>query len=209
MAKTSPRPYAPETSETCFCFGYCLVIGCLLGRVSGLERVEQLPGAFHSACSSLHKVVSLSVVASPEEASAFKNLLKAASFGRHFLTESPGCPDRHREAARSAEKEAHLVVATGHSQAKEREGERERPAEACRSLRICRELRKAPIEIPITPAQLEKLGIAGTARAWSLPIKSHVSQVVLGGPKPPKYLSCSAGSVDGPDVWTMCGTIET
>lgn len=126
MAKTSPRPYAPETSETCFCFGYCLVIGCLLGRVSGLERVEQLPGAFHSACSSLHKVVSLSVVASPEEASAFKNLLKAASFGRHFLTESPGCPDRHREAARSAEKEAHLVVATGHSQAKEREGERER-----------------------------------------------------------------------------------
>lgn len=67
-----------------------------------------------------------------EDAPAFNNLLKAASFGRHFLTETPGCPDRHREV--------------------------------CRSLRICRELRKAPIEIPITPAQLEKLGMAGLSQ---------------------------------------------
>ena len=35
-----------------------------------------------------------------QETPAFINLLKAASFGRHFLTETPGCPDRHREAER-------------------------------------------------------------------------------------------------------------
>ncbi|CAE7218827.1 vps16 [Symbiodinium sp. CCMP2592] len=56
------------------------------------------------------------------------NLLRAASFGRHFLSETLE-PDRHRDA--------------------------------CKNLRICVELRKAPVEIPITAAQLEKLGIAG------------------------------------------------
>lgn len=65
-----------------------------------------------------------------QEAPACFNLLKAASFGRHFLTEASGCPDRHREA--------------------------------CRSLRICRELRKAPVEMPLTPAQLEKLTVQAT-----------------------------------------------
>ena len=38
------------------------------------------------------------VVLGHQETPAFINLLKAASFGRHFLTETPGCPDRHREA---------------------------------------------------------------------------------------------------------------
>lgn len=38
------------------------------------------------------------VVMGHQETPAFINLLKAASFGRHFLTETPGCPDRHREA---------------------------------------------------------------------------------------------------------------
>ncbi|CAJ1449103.1 unnamed protein product [Effrenium voratum] len=40
-------------------------------------------------------------------------------------------------------------------------GPPDRHREACRSLRICTELRKAPIEIPITAQQLEKLGMAG------------------------------------------------
>ena len=60
------------------------------------------------------------------------NLLRAASFGRHFLSEALE-PDRHREA--------------------------------CKCLRICVELRKSPVEIPITAAQLEKLGITGRSGA--------------------------------------------
>lgn len=57
-----------------------------------------------------------------------KDLLNAAGFGRHFLTE-PVDADRNKNA--------------------------------CKNLRICMNLRQAPIDIPISVAQLEKLGIAG------------------------------------------------
>mmetsp|Transcript_58339 Transcript_58339/g.103681 ORF Transcript_58339/g.103681 Transcript_58339/m.103681 type:complete len:862 (+) Transcript_58339:8-2593(+) len=39
----------------------------------------------------------------------------------------------------------------------------DRNKDACKNLRICNDLRKAPIDIPMTVAQLEKLGIAGLA----------------------------------------------
>ena len=125
-----------------------------------------------------------------QDAPAFNNLLKAASFGRHFLTETPGCPDRHREAIGTYWNHRRKTSITACITASHNldllmilqtpSGDPtlhfkiyskpilvsfleilHQPCGVCRSLRICRELRKAPIEIPITPAQLEKLGMAG------------------------------------------------
>eukprot|EP00929_Paragymnodinium_shiwhaense_P019549 TRINITY_DN13286_c0_g2_i1.p1 TRINITY_DN13286_c0_g2~~TRINITY_DN13286_c0_g2_i1.p1 ORF type:complete len:864 (-),score=226.37 TRINITY_DN13286_c0_g2_i1:194-2785(-) len=64
------------------------------------------------------------------ECDKVENLLNAAVFGRHFLSE-PMDPKYF--------------------------------VETCRNLRICIELRKAPVEIPITVPQLEKAGFAGIA----------------------------------------------
>eukprot|EP00434_Breviolum_minutum_P002180 symbB.v1.2.001920.t1/scaffold55.1/size374282/2 len=117
----------PQSVESIFSIGSYDPPALLL---FALEKYEKGDESLRPIKDKLADAVSSCLDAALcEETPAFINLLKAASFGRHFLTETPGCPDRHREV--------------------------------CRSLRICRELRKGPIEIPITPAQLEKLGMAG------------------------------------------------